>query len=368
MSEPSQRARAFFADLVDAVRYSQAWTRSLEEQKALGERYEKQLGQLDGLASAISAAFDGLELDREYAEPLSKVVVEFAATAIKQQREKMDAALKVQMQESSSASEAERLKALRSLESYLATAPLPVTDEEVRLELSDGSYTATAEYRCAGEIVYEFLLSTAESPLFRSGFALSLLRKGIRLPVRLGKAWLRKESVPDFERLDGYLLSTARASENHLVAKFVSQETGASIGIVFSRSGEDSFVTAEYADAKGKVGITEEPALSKHLDLAEIKEVMGKLLDAIVRLKRDKLKLNGLEARGNDVLATLDLLGFMQQVTALLSQSPELLEDVRRLDQKAARDRLKLLGPAGAAIADSFGIPLRAPRPRQTNA
>jgi len=366
VSEASPSARSFFTDLVDAVTYSQAWMQSTEEQRAYRERAEKQLHELGELASRIAAAFDGLQLDKEYADPLSKVINEFADAAIKQQREKLNSKLKEWMHESSSASEAERLKALRGLESYLATTPLPVVDEEVVLELSESSYTATVEYKCAGKIEYVFLLNTANSPLFRGEFTLAAVHRGIKLPVRLGKAWLRKEAVPDFEKLDAYVLSTARASRNHLVSNFVNPEARAAVGMVFSRSGKESFLTAEYTDSKGKVDVTAEPALSKHLDLVSLKSAMSQLLDGILKLKNEKLKLDRLEAQGKDVLASLDCFGFMQQAAAQIVQSNESLEDVRKNDPKIAKERLKLLGPNGTVIMDLLGISVRTPKPRPT--
>jgi hypothetical protein len=364
--EASVSTKSFFTDLVDAVTYSQAWMQSTEEQTAYRERAEKQLGELEELSSRIAANFEGLQIDREYSEPLSKVINEFADAAIRQQTEKLNSKLREWIKESSAASDAERLKAVRGLESYLATTPLPVMDEEVVLELSNSSYTTSVEYKCSGKIEYVFQLNTANSPLFRSEFTPSAVHKGIKLPVRLGKAWLRKEAVPDFEKLDAYVLSTARASKNHLVAKFANPDTGSSVGIVFSRSGKDSFVTAEYTDGKGKVDVTGEPALSKHLDLDSLKAAMNQLLDAISQLKKEKLKLDHLEVQGKDVLASLDCLGFMQQATAVIVQSNEAIEDIRRHDAKVAKDRLKLIGPSGAAIFDALGIPARAPKPRAT--
>ena len=355
----------FFTDLVDAVRYSQAWAQSLEEQKADAEKADKQLAQLGELSTRISAAFEGLELDRDYVESLSKVINEFAATAIQQKREKLTLSMKTEVDNSAAASEAERLKAIKSLESYLAASPLPILDEQMVLELSESSYTAVAEYKCSGKIEYEFLLNTANSALLRGPFNLSATHKGLKLPVRLGKVWLRKEEVPDFEKLDEYALSTARASQNHLVSTFVHPETDASVSIVFSRSGADSFVTAEYVDGKGKVDVTGEPALSKHLDLVSMKSAMAPLLDAILELKKEKLKLNKLEADGKDILATLDCFWFMQQVTAVIVQSPEALDEVHKLDPRMVEERLKLLGPNGNVIMDQLGISARAPEPKR---
>src|SRR5271169_1644447 len=142
MPEASASSKLFFTHLVDAVRYSQAWAQSIEEQRAHRERVEKQLRELEVLASRISADFEGLQLDKENVDHLSKVINEFAGAAIEQQRESLNTRLASWIKESFASSEAERLKALRSLESYLATTPLPVVDEEVVLELSESSYNA----------------------------------------------------------------------------------------------------------------------------------------------------------------------------------------------------------------------------------
>jgi len=261
-----------------------------------------------------------------------------------------------------SESRSEELKAKRSLESYLAATPLPVTDEEISLELSDSSYSAKAEYTCPGDIEYEFLLNTASSPHFRGEFTFAGVRKGVKLPVRLGKTWLRREPVPDFEKLDDYALTRARASKNHLEAAFVNHETGSSVDLVFSRSGNDSFATIEYSDEKGRVDVTGEAALSKHLDLQLMKGATGRLLDAILDLRKDKLQLNKLESDGEDVLATLDCLGFMERAVFVLAQSKESMKAMSAVDPKMAIERLKLLGPGGTRMMETLGLVKRGGR------
>lgn len=356
MPEDSKSVNLLFAELVDAVRYSQNWERSIEEQNERRTKAGKQVEELEELGSRISGVFAGLDLDKDDSENLSRKVNEFATVAIRQTEDRIKSKLKAALEDSVSESKSEGSKAKKSLESYLASSPLPVIDEEISLELSNGSYSATAEYKCAGEIEYEFLLNTADSALFRGELAFSGVQKGIKLPVRLGKTWLRKEPVPDFERLDVYVLTRARASKNHLTATFVNHETNGNVGVVFSRSGSESFVTIEYSDEKGKVDVTGESSLSKHLDLALIKEATGRLLDAMVELPKDKLQLSKLESGGEDVLANLTCLAFMQRVVATLSQSKESMDAIRKLDPKTAMERLRLLGPSGDEMMETLGL------------
>ncbi|MGH9917826.1 MAG: hypothetical protein ACRD6W_02975, partial [Nitrososphaerales archaeon] len=215
MSE-AKGADLLFTELADAVRYSQNWGRSIKEQAEARVRADEQVGELESLARKISNAFEDLHLDVEDSETLSRKIDEFTALAISQTKDRVKAKLESTLNDMQSESRSEELKAKRSLESYLAVTPLPVTDEAVSLGLSDSSYSAQSEYKCPGEIEYEFLLNTAGSQQFRGEFTFAGVRKGVKLPVRLGKTWLRKEPVPDFEKLDDYALARARASKNHL--------------------------------------------------------------------------------------------------------------------------------------------------------
>ncbi len=362
MSAASNGAGLLFTELADAVRYSQNWGHSIKEQNEARARSEEQLEELERLAGRISKALEDLHLDVEDSEGLSRKINEFAALAINQTKDRVKAKLEATLEEMASESRSEELKAKRSLESYLAATPLPVTDEEISLELSDGSYSAKAEYTCPGEIEYEFLLNTASSPRFRGEFTFEGVRKGVKLPVRLGKTWLRKEPVPDFEKLDDYALTKARASKNHLEATFSNHATGSSVDLVFSRSGNDSFVSVEYSDEKGRVDVTGEAALSKHLDLQLMKGAGGRLLDAILDLRKDKLQLSVLEGDGEDILETLDCLGFMERAVFVLAQSKESMKAMSAVDPKMAIERLKLLGPGGTRMMEALGLVKRGGR------
>jgi hypothetical protein len=358
MSE-AKGADLLFTELADAVRYSQNWERSIKDQDAARTRAKKQIEELDILSARITKSFDGLVLDQDTAAGLDRKVNEFVSLATQQVKDKVKANLKASIEDAESEARSEELKAKRSLAAYLAASPLPVIEEEVILELSESSYEGKAEYKCAGEIEYEFILNTASTQHFRTDFAFAGVRKGMRLPVRLGKTWLRREPVPDFEKLDEYVLSKAKASRAHMEATFLNHETGSTVGFVFSRSGSEGFTTIEYTDGRGTIDVTGEAGLSKYIDLAMMNAAMGKLLDAINELSKHKMQLSRLQSGGEDVLATLDCLGFMEKAVAVIVQSKEYLEAMRKVNPKMAVERLKLLGPAGNRIMESLGLTAR---------
>jgi len=156
LSEATKGADLLFTELVDAVRYSRDWQRSIKEQNDAKDRAAKQVDELQLLSTRISEALDSLDLDGEDSKSLSRKINEFSALAIEQAKGKIEAKLRATLDEAASESRSDELKAKKSLESYLAATPLPLIDEEVSLELSDSSYSAKAGYKCAGEIEYEF--------------------------------------------------------------------------------------------------------------------------------------------------------------------------------------------------------------------
>lgn len=364
MSNAREGAAAFFTELIDAVRYGDSWSGSVEKQAEAKRNFERQLGAIDEIQGRIAEVFETEKLDSDVAEPLAKAVNDFVSAATQQSRGKVREKQKRTLEGLSAEADSFKLKSVKSLESFLAVTPLPVLDEEIDLDFSGGSYASHANYKCAGQIEYEFLLNTANSVLFKSDIASSAAWKGLRIPVRVSKAWLKKEPVPDYEKLDNYALARARASKNHLSAKLTNQATMASASIVFSRSNTDSFITVEYEDRAGKIDATGEPSLNRHLDLASIKQAMERLLNAMMRLDGDKLKLVKLACADEDILATLNCYGFMQRVVGVYAQSDETARAIRGLDPRTTAGRLKLLGEKGKVISAALGLGAQPVKPK----
>lgn len=89
MSQAPRGADLLFTELADAVRYSQDWKRSVDEQEAMRRRVQKQLSALDDLSARISKAFDGLYLDPADSEGLSRKITEFSSLSVQQARERV---------------------------------------------------------------------------------------------------------------------------------------------------------------------------------------------------------------------------------------------------------------------------------------
>jgi uncharacterized protein (UPF0335 family) len=357
-SEGSVRLEPILMDLIDAVRFAQNAADASIKERGTQERVQKQLEELELLRSSVSDSLLHLRwVDETSKSELSRNITNFVNAAVEQVKTKLKASLKKDQEEYRSASESERLKAAKSLEAFLASNPLPILDRVISLKHLEASYAAKVRYRAEGEIQYEFTLNSSDSKLFRTDFNLGLLAKEIKLPVRLSKTWLKKDPVPNFERLDQYVLEKAEVSKKHLVASFSHPETGSSVEVVFSKSASDSFVTAEYSDPKGRVDVTGQPSLSKHLDLATLKETLEQLLGSIEELERSKLSLSRLKMNDEDVLEKLDSYGFMLKVLEVLGPRLQRSGEALRQENSMLRERLKLLGDKARPVVKALGIP-----------
>jgi hypothetical protein len=354
--DASSHLKSVLMDLIDSVRFSQNVKDAQAKAKSSEERLERQLDELEVLKTSITDSLSDVKwLDEAYKTELSKNISGFVNAAIEQVRGRLKARLKQDQEDYKNATESERLKAIKSLEAFLASNPLPIVDSVITLKHDEGAYAARARYKTEGGIQYEFSLNSAESKLFQNDFSLNAFGKEIKLPVRLNKTWLRKEPGAGFERLDQYILDKAEVSGNHMVCSFVSRESESTVDIVFSRSDQDSFVTIEYHDAKGRVDVTGEPSLSKHLDLQAVKSSMAQLLSAIGELEHSKLALTRLKMDEQDVLETLDCYGFMLKVIEILKPEFESWKGAP-VDNALLKERLRLLGEKARPVLRALGL------------
>ncbi|MEM3186180.1 MAG: hypothetical protein QXQ39_05815 [Conexivisphaerales archaeon] len=358
LTEKAAAFRSLLIDLVDAVRHSELKSETEQKRKELEVKYQKKFEALERLKDDINTAFSNLEvLPQEQAEELKKKISSFVELAIDQASADVNTKFKKEDEELKAVAESEKAKTIKSLESFLSVSPLHVIDMAIMLRLVNGTYSASARYQCDGDIEYEFSLNAADSDYFRGEFSLNVIKKKLRIPVRLSKNWLRGEPVPDFEKLEEYTLVNAEAAVNHILTTFKDESTNSMINIVYSRSNSEGFLTLEYEDAKGKVVVTNEPALNKHLDLMTLKSILETIVSSIFDLEQKKMALIKLTMDDKDILDQLDCFSLFERVWKLFVPDHKtagiILEE---LGTDTVRERLKLLGEKADQFATSLGI------------
>jgi hypothetical protein len=351
--------------LVDAVIYSERAEEAKSKSDDLESFLQSKLERFDKLKDSLTMLVHKFveENEADHLEDMEKRVVNFVVAALDQEKGRVRQEMQKQQQELVALAKSEETKASKNIETFLAASPLPVQEKTVTVKLVEGAYEAKVKYRCNGEIEYEFLLDAKEVDFFHEVFRLSKLKKEIKIPARLAKSWLKKEPIPDFERLDQYILSEAEASINSAVAVFEDPESDKKIKLVYSKSDQHTFVTVEYIDSLGTVDVTAEPALNKHLDAEPLKDSMEMLSLALFDLEKHKLRLLRLASQGEDVLNTLKYFEFLVAVAKVIAQKLKgsfaevLFGQENNVDLDQVRERLKALGDRGLIVAEAFGLP-----------
>lgn len=359
--------------MVDSMRYLQ---RSRELDHSIAEATDAIGNRLLGLETLkvdITEAIEKLKdsLGEARVQELSKQVMGFTTIAVDQMKEKITNESRSHLDQLVFDSKSERTKTVKSLEAFLAVAPLTLVERSIIVGFKDGAYSASARYRCEDEIQYEFSLDTKASPFFRGVFRLGQFDRALKIPVGLGKSWLKKEPVPDYQRLDQYVLLGAETTESSLIAECVDTEKDSRLKIVYTRQGTHSSLTLQYSQGGATTDVTGEPSLNAHLDSDAFIRSMERLWLGINDLERRKIALTKIVCNGKSILEDLDCADFHEKSWKAIA--PKLKEIVNKsssvnddqlarenelLDAQSIREKLKVLGPQAGQVAALLGLSL----------
>ena len=223
---------------------------------------------------------------------LSKQLVGFSTTALDQAKQRLTQEAQKQLAVFSSDLDSEKTKTVHSLEAFLSTTPLPLIDRSIIVELQDATYVSKARYRCQDNIEYEFSLDAKLSPFFKSQFKVGQLDQTLKLPIGLGKSWLKKDPVPDFRSLEQYVLTTAEAAETSLMVECADQDGESRVKLVHTRHGSHVSLSIMYSDGGNTTDITSEPSLNSHLDSDGFIRFMERIWSAVNDLERRKIAIS----------------------------------------------------------------------------
>jgi hypothetical protein len=341
--------------LFDAVRYDDH-AKELEDsasgaEKALAET----LGRLLLLSEEMEGVLTTMKNEKETVmKDLSQQVLGFLVTAREQARTKLEKGARQQIDELRGAAASEKDKALKSLEAFFASDPLPILETVVRVKLSEGIYESSSTCECEGGMKYDFRLAAQNSKLFHEPFVLSELGHELKVPVRFSKALLSKTRVPGFERLDQYTLEEAEASGEKLRATFAKSDGGAKMKVVTSGGHEEGFVGIEYIDQVQSVNVMNDPGLVAFVDAALIKKATTDLAKELLELSRKKVALLRLAVDGEGSLEGLNYREILEKVMTVMGPAYRVLveglsggkqgEGGEDLTMAFVQGRLKMLG------------------------
>ena len=354
--------------LFDAVRFADQASELEESARSVEGDLETALNKLEVNTEEVSSLLASMKSEKEAVlREVSKQVDSFLSTAKEQAKSKLQKSAKQQLEDYRKAAISERDKALKSLEAYFASDPLPIMENVVQLRLTEGVYEARSRYECEGGIKYEFRLAAQNSRIFHEPFSLSQLGYELRVPVRFSLALLSKTRTPGFERLDQYVLGDAEASGERLRANFEKPGNGAKMKVVTSGNQEDGFVGLEYSDQIQAVNVMNDPSLVAFVDIEAIKRASGELVKELNDLSKRKVALLRLSANGEQSLNELNCRELLQRVISVMGPSYKAVisrigsgkpaANGDDLDLNYVKERLKVLeGDLSKSVSLALGL------------
>jgi hypothetical protein len=369
--QPQQNTRALkqsFSSLVDSMRFAY--------QKA---DVESKIGEIEAAAKKATDSLDSLNLklvsltqslsdsvDPAIVKELSGQLSGFSELAIEQTKDKLSEKTAIELGQSRATLESVSMKTRKSLEAFIATAPFPVLDKVINVKLVDGAYEARGVYKCAESILYEFSYDTKKSRMLNKEFRLSMFAKDLKIPTSVGKTWLRKDQVPDYERADQYALRSAESSENSLIVVFEHEEKSSRLKMVYSKHDSHSTLSVEFSDPQKTVDVTGTPSLNRFLDADPLEKMTERLWLAIIDLENYKSELTKLVCDGQDTLQDLNCFPFFARSWKVLS--PRVVQEIEKseakdgteVDDSMSRsfvvDKVSLLGADAQSVLETLGL------------
>jgi hypothetical protein len=362
-------AKQAFGSLVDSMIYVQR-TRELERKiEETTEQAEKRLIALETFKVDVSDNISKLKqvLGEARTAELAKQIVGFSSTAVDQMKQKVNLENQSQISLLESDAKSEKTKAIKSLEAFLSTSPLPIIDRAIEVNLQDGAYASKVRYRCLDNIEYEFALDTRYNPYFKAQCLVGTLDRTLRVPVALGKSWLKREPVPDIRSLEQFIITRVEATETSLIVQCSDQDGQSEVRIVYTRSGDHVSLSVFFTANGATVDITSEPGLNAHLSSDSFSRVMERIWLATNDLEKRRITITKLIFENHSLLENMDSKEFFLKCWGAISESVRetmRLSSEKRvsfdetLDRPYVKERLKALGPEAVEIADLIAVEL----------
>ncbi|MGP8125006.1 MAG: hypothetical protein ACLQEQ_03940 [Nitrososphaerales archaeon] len=352
-------------NLFDAVRSSDQQHEAEARAKSLKDEFASTSLRLDTFAKSVADSTGVLaeQVPEDYARVMANQVNEFVRAAADQAKAKGSSEVAREMSEAGSEAASSRTKALKSLEAYLGSNPLPVVDRLVTVKLVDGGYQAHATYTCKGNVTYRFNLGTQSSKLLGSEFKLSRVKRKLNIPVGLGKTWIRKEQVPRYEKLEQYSLKSAEASSRHLIAEFFDEEARTAVRMSAAGQEGGGFTSVEFIDGTEVVNVTTDAGLNKFLDSTAVTAIMNSIWAELIQVEASRVALTEVTTGGRDILEKMECESLLRTVLTvmgpiykgILDGSTERQPEGNEAEMSLSfvRERLSLLGESASQQVQS---------------
>ena len=209
----------------------------------------------------------------------------------------------------------------RTLESFFIQDPLPIINKQYTIKSTKDGYSAKVQIDYDGNISSLFDIASSEISFWKRHIKARDFIKGLEIPARMKKPFLKKELVPDFITMDDYILSDLMISGKELEVVLRKRLDTSAERFRLKMNFVDEFSVEVYHAEENEVekNIQAVPELKNTLNILRLRELGEKILEQVEDLYPKKQKLEYLYLNGKDVLEENLVFGLMQKIAEIFA-------------------------------------------------
>ncbi len=211
----------------------------------------------------------------------------------------------------------------KTLESFFIHDHIPIINKKYTIKATKEGYSAKVQVDCEGEISCIFDIASSEIPFWDGHVKAFDFLRGIEIPARMKKPFLKKEEVPDIVIIDDYFLTDLVLSEKEkeLEVVFRKRLDPEAERFRLKMNFKDEFALEVYHAEENDVekNIQAVPELKSALKIFRLHELQEKIVEQTNILYPKKQKLESLNLSGRNVLEENLIFKLMQKVAELFA-------------------------------------------------
>ncbi len=209
----------------------------------------------------------------------------------------------------------------KTLESFFIEDPVQIINKKFTLQADAEGYFAKVQVSCEGKIISVFEIASSEISFWEHHVKAFDIVKGVEIPARMKKPFLKKEEVPDIVRLDNYLLSdlvvSGKELEVVLKKKIEKEAEKFRLNMNFNDEFEVEVFHAEENDVEKNIQAI--PELKSALNTSRLRELGEKILERTNNLYPKKHRLESIHLDGKDAIKENIVFELLQSVAELFA-------------------------------------------------
>ena len=217
----------------------------------------------------------------------------------------------------------------KTLESFFIQDPVNIIGKKYTLKKAEKGYFAKVLVSCEGTISCLFEIASSEIPFWDGQVKAIDFVRGVEIPARMKKPFLKKEEVPDIVKIDDYFLTDLVLSGKELEVVFKKRfDTKAErfrLKIDFSDEFEVELYYAEENDVEKNILAV--PELKNVLKVPRLRELGEKILERTNDIYPKKRRLDQIHLNDKDVIEDNIIVELMENVAEFFAP---IISDIKK--------------------------------------